>query len=75
MIELIFEKLCDVLELSKWVPYFENFAAQIRLYGSPYDDLVGLVDGKFTGICRPGGLGFVEKTKANSTAVRKLSMV
>ena len=39
------------------MPFLEEFAAAFQPYGSPYKDLVGLVDGNLLAVCKPGGLG------------------
>ena len=43
-IDLIYAKYSSLLLLETWIPYFDLFAEVMRSYGSPYTDLVGLID-------------------------------
>ena len=48
------------LPLSKieiWENYFPLFAQRMTMYGSPFDNLIGIIDGNFLRCCRPGGAG------------------
>jgi hypothetical protein len=40
-----------------WEPFFPIFAQRMKLYGAPFDNLIGLIDGNFMRCCRPGGEG------------------
>ena len=57
VLEIFFDQFQALIEFKTWLPFFEQFAAAFALYGSPYKDLVGLVDGNFLAVCKPGGLG------------------
>ena len=46
------------LPLSKieiWEPYFDIFAEKMETYGSPFSNLIGIVDGNFMSCSLPGG--------------------
>ena len=48
------------LPLSKieiWEPYFNIFADKMTMYGSPFPNLIGIIDGNFMQCSRPGGAG------------------
>ena len=48
------------LPLSKieiWEEYFPLFAQRMTCYGSPFNNLIGIIDGNFLRCCRPGGEG------------------
>jgi hypothetical protein len=40
-----------------WEDYFPMFAQRMTLYGSPFNNLIGIIDGNFLRCCRPGGAG------------------
>ena len=56
-VDVIFARFHAIIEFATWLPFFPQFAAILQSYGSPYDDLVALIDGNFLATCRPGGLG------------------
>lgn len=49
------------MSLLPWESYMLDFARVLRDKGSPFDNLVGLVDGHFQAMCRPGGAGCVRQ--------------
>jgi hypothetical protein len=55
-VDLIYFKYRALTMLETWVPYFSEFAAVFRQYGSPYPYQVALIDGTLTRSARPGGL-------------------
>jgi hypothetical protein len=65
-VDVIYEKYSKILDLETWVPFFEKFATVFSAYGSPFSDLVSLIDGNFAGTCRPGGLGNVHSREDQS---------
>jgi hypothetical protein len=56
-VELIYDRYHALIELKTWLPFFPKFTEIFRAYGSPFPDLVALIDRKFLRVCRPGGLG------------------
>jgi hypothetical protein len=56
-LEIIYDRYHSLIEFETWLPYFSDFARVFEDYGSPYADFVGLIDGDFLRMCRPGGLG------------------
>lgn len=56
-LDYIFKKYHKLIDLMTWAPFFPAFADEMKRYGSPFDDLIGLTDGNFMACCRPGGLG------------------
>ena len=55
-VEFLYFRFKKLVSLETWVPYFSDFAAAFRSYGSPYESTVGMIDGTFTASCRAGGL-------------------
>ena len=43
--------------ITTWLPFFPDFCTAMRDYGSPYANLIGLLDGNFMKTSRPCGLG------------------
>jgi hypothetical protein len=56
-LDYLFRKYYKLVDLMTWAPFFPAFADEMKNYGSPFDDLIGLTDGNFMACCRPGGLG------------------
>ena len=56
-LEFVFDKYHALIEFETWLPFFNKFADIFVEYGSPFPNLVGLLDGNFLRFCRPRGLG------------------
>ena len=56
-LEYVFDNFHASIEFETWMPFFAFFAEIFVEYGSPYTDLIGLLDGNFLRFCRPRGLG------------------
>lgn len=58
MLEYLYNNFTDrVTSLLVWEDHMLGFATLMQAKGSPYDGLVGLLDGHFLDISRPGGAG------------------
>ena len=44
-------------QFSIWMSKFPEFAYRMKMFGAPYENLIGIFDGHFIPVCRPGGLG------------------
>ena len=55
-----FTSICHCMEVIAFFPP-ARFAEQYRLWGAPYDTLVGMIDGHVQRVCRPGGEGCVNE--------------
>ena len=40
-----------------WEKHFDTFAEKMTIYGSPFPNLIGIIDGNFMRCSRPGGAG------------------
>ena len=56
-LDIIYDRYHGLIEFETWIPFFPEMAQTFEDYGSPFDSLVGLVDGNFLRFCRPRGLG------------------
>jgi hypothetical protein len=65
------------LPLSKieiWENYFPLFAQRMTMYGPPFDNLIGIIDGIFLRSCRPGGAGNWTSTMDQRVIYKKRGM-
>jgi hypothetical protein len=57
-LDYLFHRFAEKIQnITTWLPFFPDFCEAMSRYGSPYANLIGLLDGNFMQTCRPGGLG------------------